>query len=64
MGSVPVVLHYSDPQAKYLSYATGDLVTNNAGKIRKQGCTVANHRTENNFQLTFEVPVSSALRHI
>ncbi|MBK9270354.1 MAG: hypothetical protein IPM48_02060 [Saprospiraceae bacterium] len=53
MGSVPVVLHYSDPMAKYLSYATGDHVNNNAGKIRKQGCTVANHRSENNFQLTF-----------
>ncbi|MBK9270458.1 MAG: hypothetical protein IPM48_02585 [Saprospiraceae bacterium] len=53
MGSVPVVLHYSDPQAKYLTNATGDEVNNNAGKIRKQGCVVANHRSEKNFQLTF-----------
>lgn len=53
LGSYPNVLHYSDLMAKYQnSLQTGNVENNNAGKIRKQGCMVADHKSEKDFQVS------------
>lgn len=53
LGRYPNVLHYSDPMAKYQNtFQTGDVENNNAGKLRKQGCAVADHRSEKDFRVS------------